>query len=190
MTQSYDTDLDRLARDIQNLRIEYERFFSGGVVVPPEPLRDRIQTEIRRLRNAQMQSSVEQFRLGSLEARFNSYGELYQRRLREREEGRAARPAPEKTADRPDPRRGVLVEDRVEADVVDILYQGLHKGPGPAPRFDQHSFQAYLEKQAAAIRKKTGARRIQFRLTEEGGKMKLKAKPVQERRADSEKGAS
>lgn len=188
MSQSYQQDLDRLDRDIKALRIEYERFFNGALAVPPEPLRDKIQGEIRRLRNAQT-SSAEQFRLGSLEARFNSYGDLHQRRLREREEGRSHKPDPEEPR-RPDPRRGVLVGESVEPDAVDALYQGLHRGSGSGPKFDQHTFQAYLEKQAAAIRKKTGARHVQFRLAEEKGKMKLKAKPVQQRRADSEKGAS
>lgn len=189
MSQSYEQDIDRLDRDIKNLRIEYERFFSGAVAVPPESLRDKIQTEIRRLRNAQT-SSAEQFRLGSLEARFNSYGDLYQRRLRDQEEGRSRRRIPAEPSERLDPRHGVVVGETVEPEAVEALYQGLHRGSGPGPRFDQHSFQVYLEKQAATIREQTGAQRVQFRLAEEKGKMKLKAKPVQQRRVDSEKGAS
>lgn len=177
MSQSYEQEIDRLARDIKNLRIEYERFFSGAIVIPPDSLRDKIQAEFRRLRNAQT-SSAEQFRLGSLEARYNSYGELYQRRQREREEGRSRRRMPD-GVERPDPRQGVVVGSSVDSEAVDVLYRGLHRGSGAGPRFDSHSFQAYLEKQTAAIRKKTGARHVQFRLVEEEGKMKLKAKPVQ-----------
>lgn len=171
-------ELDQLARDVQQLRIDVERFFSGALPVPPEELRNRLQTQLRQLRNRNVSAVADSFRLGELEARFNSYNELFNRRLRDHEEGRrAARPAAPPPS-RFDVEKGVVVRDRVEPAAAEALYVGLSASPGEGPKFDLDSFQTYLERQAAAIRQKTGCDQVQFRLAQEDGKVKLKARPV------------
>ena len=42
--------LDQLNRDIQQLRVDFERFFNGALPFPPEELRGRVQAQIRNLR--------------------------------------------------------------------------------------------------------------------------------------------
>lgn len=173
-------EIDQVAREVQQLRIDIERFFSGALPLPPEELRNRLQAQLRQLRNRNASSVADSFRLGELEARFNSYNELFNRRLRDLEEGRrAARPA---AAPPPPPRidveKGVVVRDKVDPEAAEALYTGLRAGPSEGPKFDLDSFQAYLERQAAAIRQKTGCAQVQFRLAQEDGKMKLKARPV------------
>jgi hypothetical protein len=173
-------DIDRLDREVQQLRIEFERFFSGAQPLPPEELRHRIQGQLRQLRNRTATTAVEGFRLGELEARFNSYNELFNRRLRDREEGRhaprIAPPAP--AAPRFDPEQGIVVREAVDPAAAEALYTGLRSGSGEGPKFDLDSFQTYLERQAASIREKTGCAQVQFRLAREDGKLKLKARPV------------
>jgi len=170
--------LDQLGVDIRKLQIDFERFFNGGLHLPPEELRTRIQNQIRALRNLTITTSVDNFRLGDLEARFNSYNELFNRRIRDREEGRhaAARPA---MVERPryDPEAGIVFGATVDPAAVEALYQGL-AGRGEGPKFDLDSFQTYLARQAAALREKTGCNEVQFRLANEDGKLKLKARPV------------
>jgi len=65
---------------------------------------------------------------------------------------------------------------------VAALYHGLAGGDAgdkrEGPRFDLASFGSYLERQAAAIRVKTGCEEVQFRLAAEDGKLKLKARPL------------
>lgn len=169
--------IDRVERQIDDLRVEFERFFSGDLGAPPEPLRSEIRGGLRSLRANQFQTPVDSFRITQLEARFNSYNELFNRRLREREEGRdrqTAAPPPR----RPDPVRGVVVGSRIDAEAVKALYRGLHAGGDEVPRFDLDAFRSYLERQLASIRAKTGCSEIQFRTISEGGKVKLKAKPL------------
>jgi hypothetical protein len=173
--------LDQLGRDIQQLRVDQERFFSGALLVPPEELRGRVQTQIRNLRGQNLLTAVDSFRLGDFEARFSSYNELFNRRLRDLEEGRhpAARQAPPPAPQRYDAEKGVVFSERVDPEGVEALYQGLASAPGgDAPRFDLDSFQTYLTRQVAAIREKTGCSQVQFRLATEDGKVKLKARPV------------
>jgi hypothetical protein len=171
--------LDRLTRDIRQLQVEYERFFNGALPLPPEELRNAVQAQLKTLRNANLTSAADNFRLGDLEARYNTYHELFNRRLREREEGpRGPRPAPPlPPPGRFDVERGILVSAGVEPEAAEALYQGLAAG-GEAARFDLDSFHSYLERQAAAIRAKTGCEGVQFRLAREDGKLKLKARPI------------
>lgn len=171
--------LDQLSRDIQQLRVDFERFFAGDLPVPPEDLRSRIQTRIRGLRNLRDTTAVETFRLSDLEARFNSYNELFNRRLRDREEGRS-RQAPRMAPPPPsrfDPQAGIVLGRRPDEAAVAALYQGLVSAPG-SQSVDLATFKTYLSRQAAAIREKTGCEDVQFRLTTEDGKVKLKARPL------------
>jgi len=169
-----------MARDIRQLQIDYERFFNGGLPVPPEELRNRIQTQIRSLRTLKIPSTLDSYRLGDLEARFNSYNEMFNRRLRDREEGRhpgAAHTVPVERR-RYDPREGITLGGSFDPEAVEALYQGLASRPGDGPKFDLDSFEKYLSRQVAALREKTGCDQVQFRLAEEEGKVKLKARPV------------
>lgn len=171
-------DLDRLDAEIQLLRVEFERFFNGASQIPPEELRNHIQKRLRHLRSANVQSATELFRLGSLEARFNTYNELFNRRLRDHEEGRSPVRAPVAPAARYNVERGVVLDQGVDGEAVEALYQGLHSRADGRPRFDLESFRSYLRRQVDTLQGKTGCQAVQFRLVEEEGKMKLKAKPL------------
>jgi hypothetical protein len=176
---SFGDALDQLHRDLQQLRVDFERFFNGALHFPPDELRGRVQAQLRNLRGVNLTTAVDSFRLGDLEARFNSYNELFNRRLRDQEEGRhsGARHAPP-PARRFDPTSGILFGEHIDPEAAEALYQGLAAAPGDSPRFDLDSFQTYLARQVAAIRDKTGCSEVQFRLASEDGKVKLKARPV------------
>jgi hypothetical protein len=169
--------LDRVGQDIKQLRVDFERFFSGALPIPPEELRGRVEAQLRVLRNTSV-TVAESFRLGDLEARFSSYNEFFNRRLRDREEGRqrSTQSLPREPAGF-DAARGILVGDSVAPEAAAALYHGLASAT-QGPRFDLDTFAAYLLRQAAAIRAKTGCAEVQFRLAHEDGKTKLKARPV------------
>jgi hypothetical protein len=174
--------VDRLAADIKQLRVDFERFFSGALAFPPEELRTRVQVQLRTLRNVNAGTPVDRFRLGDLEARFNSYNELFNRRVGQREEVHrqtavAAAAAAPAARSRFDPAAGVVIGLAADPAAVTALYEGLAAG-GSGPRFDLASFDAYLQRQAAAIRAKAGCDDVLFRLAAEDGKLKLKARPV------------
>lgn len=171
--------IDRLDQAVRELRIEWEKFFNGAVVVPPEELRQEIQQEIRGLRNANLRGVAENYRLSQVEARFNSFSELYGRRLRQSEEGRGpGLPALKDRAPRHDPQRGVILGERVDTAAAEALYQALAEGSAQAPSFDLESFRSYLERQVGALKAKTGCTRVRFRLEPDGDRLKLKAKPL------------
>jgi len=146
--------------------------------VLPEEAGAAIARDLRALRQESGLDVAESFRLTTLEARFNVIGERFGRLLRGREEGRS--PAPRAAAPpagpRHDPAAGVVVDRRLDAGAVEALFAGLARGG--ATRLDLDSFRGYLAQQLEAIRAKTGSEAVQFRVAEEDGKLKLKAKPV------------
>lgn len=172
--------LGQLAEAIEQFRVDGERFFNGNLAVPPEELRTRLQAMLRELRGVQMRAAADQYRLGSLEARFNSLSELFGRRLREREEGRGAhpaRPVAASPARELDARSGIELRDARDATAVEAIWSGL-AAAGGGRRLELETFRDYLARQIDEIRAKTGASSVQFRVVEEEGRLKLKAKPV------------
>ena len=171
---------DKLDRRIQQLKVEYNRFFAGDLKQPPMALREEIDAEMKRLRSLNLRRSVDGFRLGALEAQLNSYREMYDRRQRDIEEGRSApRHAARTTAATPrhDVDAGVVLSPRLEGDAVEALFKGLVER-NPRGAMDLDTFRNYLQRQMAQIRDKTGCEAVQFRVVAEDGKVKLKAKPV------------
>jgi hypothetical protein len=172
---------ERVDRRIQELKVLYNRYFAGDpqVPVPPDGLRAEIDGEMRRLRSMNMRRSVDNFRLGSLEAQLSSYTEMFQRRVRSIEAGKVKprHGTPPPAGFRHDVEAGVVVDAGVDPEAVEALFQGLVKR-NPGATMDLDTFRGYLEKQVTQIRGKTGCAAVQFRVVTEEGKVKLKAKPV------------
>lgn len=87
MAISIERELNDLERGITSLRIEYERFFGGELKRAPVMSRRAIEEALRRLGNAEIDKAAERFRLQSLQSRYNSFAELWEKRMLAREEG-------------------------------------------------------------------------------------------------------
>ena len=183
--------IERLDRDILQLKIDFERFFSGGLPTPPDEFRQAVRQQIQRLRAAPMQALVDRFRLNTLEARFNTLNELFSRRLREREEGMVAPPArlAPTTRRRYDPYQGIVVGEAPPPEAIQALYGELYDDDLPSAQSNFKKFHTYLLGQMAAIRERTGCDEVKFRVATEGGEVKLKAKPVRQTRLSVEGGS-
>ena len=174
---SFEQEVHRLTQGIEQFRIDSLRYFAGDLKVPPEELKTQISSGFRRLRVGGIKGVADNFRLNSLEARFNSQIDLYNRKLREREQGGSRKVAKQKAA--PDPMRGVTLGKNGDSNAVEVLYKGLYLSGGSRnPSMDLEKFRSYIDRQAAVVRSKTGCEDIQFRIAVEDGKMKIKAKPV------------
>ncbi len=175
-------DLDellfKLDRDIKRFRIDFERFFSGNLPIPPDQLRIKIQDQIKALRTERIKAVAQRFRLNSLEAKFNALAVLFNRRLRDFELGTgASRPSSAGVSSDFDLSVGVVMDEKPSSDAVRALYEGLYAKSKRAKKTDFDSFQSYLKKQVNQIREKTGCNQVRFRVASEDGKLKLKAKP-------------
>jgi len=110
MTQPSDLerDLRLLEVELRKLESEYTMFFSGRLPKPPWETRSRVEALVKRLDRAHIQNYGDRFRFSTLQTRFATFSELWERGMRAREEGRpgpfaprpAAPPAPAKGQDR------------------------------------------------------------------------------------------
>lgn len=176
--RSLDELLLQLDQDVRRFRIDFERFFTGNLPIPPEQRRLNIQNQIKELRTVRMKAVAHRFRFNTLEAKFNALLVLFNRRLRESELGRKERRPASLTAADFDPQQGVVVEDQPTDAAAQALFNGLYADSEAGPKADFGKFQTYLQKQADQIREKTGCTQVRFRVASEKGKLKLKAKPV------------
>ncbi|MEM6457623.1 MAG: MXAN_5187 C-terminal domain-containing protein [Acidobacteriota bacterium] len=169
---------DQLMRRIEQLQVDYHRFFAGDLTTPPDDDRETLVQEIRKMRASNLKGTAENFRIGSIEARLNSLSELMGRRVRAHEMG-AGRRRQADAGPQHDIEKGVVFGARVQDGAVEALYKGLYMRPGqPAPSMDLDRFRSYIDRQAQALRSKANCDAISFRIAEEGGRMKLKAKPI------------
>ena len=82
-------DLDRLNSSIRELQVKWDMYFSGVDKLPPVQFQARVEKLIRQYAFSEIPNNTERFRYQTLTARFNTFNELWQKRLRAREEGKA-----------------------------------------------------------------------------------------------------
>ncbi len=191
-----DDELDRLEEEIRKLKNKYDMFFSGIVKVPPSFERHQVETYIFELNKLKIRDNSRRFRLSTLTSRYNQYREMWGRRIREREEGpldfrrrQAAldgpTPAP---AERPrvtsapaDPY--VRMTPGANGDQIRRLYDDIeraHGAIGKASHLSLEQVAAMVQKQTDLVRAKYNVKTVAFRVETVDGKVKLKAKPLQD----------
>lgn len=188
-------ELDLIEQSIRQLKIEWEKFFGGVEKKPPNELKGRLEALIRRHANVEIRNNSERFRYQNLTARYNTFNELWSKRLRALEEGRpvgihgqraAAIPPPRPPEAKPAGAPRASGEVRVQsperdAEAVKSLYERFvqaRKETGEAAAVKFESFQKLISQQAQRILSEKGAKAVDFRLEMKDGKVSLKAKPV------------
>jgi hypothetical protein len=191
-------DLDHLDVAIRQLQVKWDLFFNGQEKKPPLEAQSQVEALIRRYANTEIRNNGERFRYQSLTARFTTFNELWQKKLRAREEGkafgvhglRAERLPPPAPAPPPPSSRAaagaatgeVRVSDPSrDAAAVRELYERFvaekrRAGEKTAPAFE--SFRELIGRQTEKIRAEKGAAAVDFRLETRGGKVSLKARIV------------
>lgn len=89
-TPTFDEQLSRLDEDIRRLKVEFDIYFNGAAKRPPSELKNRVETQIKRLADERQLMFAQRYRYNSLIARYTSLREMWRRTLQEREEGRDA----------------------------------------------------------------------------------------------------
>jgi hypothetical protein len=80
--------LQLIENTLRRLETEYTMYFAGQLPRPPLDARRRLETMIGQLDRSAIANPVDRFRLGTLQSRYVTLGELWDRGLKAREEGR------------------------------------------------------------------------------------------------------
>jgi hypothetical protein len=177
--------LGRIEADLKHLEAEYNMFFAGRLPRPPWETRNRVQALFRRYDRAPFQNYGARFRFASLQSRFASLVDLWDRGLRAREEGRggaAGSASVVKPQEKP-PDRVVRVESfrdpSAEPDKLRTLYESLseaHKAVG-AENVPFERFSELVDEQVQRLRGSSD-RGVAFRVAVHDGKVSFTAKAL------------
>ncbi|HXH92830.1 MAG TPA: MXAN_5187 C-terminal domain-containing protein [Thermoanaerobaculia bacterium] len=192
-----DDELDKLEEDIRKIKNKYDQFFSGIQKLPPMHERRLLEVYIFELGKQKMRDNTRRFRYSQLLTRYNQLRELWGRKMREREEGpidfrrRAAAlrepapppppPAPRVTSARAD--SYVTVAPGSNGEEIQRLFGEIEKEQlklGRLPNITIEQLKTMVQKQSELVRAKYHVAAVAFRVDVVDGKVKLKAKPIQE----------
>ncbi|HTS03578.1 MAG TPA: MXAN_5187 C-terminal domain-containing protein [Thermoanaerobaculia bacterium] len=192
MAVSIERELDLLEKSLKSLKVDYERFFAGGLKTPPVPARKKVEEILKRVGNAELDRAAEQFRLQALQGRYTAMSELWDKRLSAREEGRRLFHVP-RTAPAPPPpppHRPRSVSDGEGSTSVKAIGRGDMRSlferfcaaratvGEDVSKLRYERFEDLVKKQAAEIRRSTGATRLAFEVQTRDGKVRLVGRPL------------
>src|SRR3954451_9888330 len=183
-------DLQLLAAGLKQLEAEYNMFFAGRIPRPPWETRNRIQALVKKWDRGYIQAAADRFQFDTLQRRFMTFVELWDRGLRSREEGRqgvfgAAPPkAPPPPPAKPDLKvvHVTSFQDPMrEMDKLHGLYDSLMDARRDAGEevVPFHRFAALVKDQVAKV-KSDGAEQVAFRVTVTEGKVNFTARALKE----------
>jgi len=182
----FDKDLNRLEAELKRLEAEYNMFFAGRLPRPPWETRARVAALVKQYDRTPIQNTGHRFRFSTLQSRYATLVDLWDRGLRARDEGRGG-PFGKKRPTTPERERP---EDRVlhvaafrdpmrEIDKLHELYDSLTEarrelGQQAVP------FQRFTEIVQQQVQKMSAAdtSEIAFRVAVKDGKVNLTAKKL------------
>lgn len=183
-------DLNQLEASLRKLETEYNMYFAGQLPRPPWDTRRRLEAMLRRFDRAYIQSAVDRFRLGTLQSRFATFAELWDRGLRAREEGRPgpfsrpAHPAEEPPLSPPasDHVLGTATVSDLARDheKLEALYESLveaRRQVGTDDPLPFHRFAQIVKGQVAKLQQ-AGNREVAFRVAVKDGRVAFTARGV------------
>jgi hypothetical protein len=180
-----DRDLTRLETDLKQLEAEYNMFFAGRLPKPPWETRARVEALVKQFDRGHIPNTGDRFRFTTLQSRYATFIDLWDRGLRAREEGRPG-PFAKKHIPADPVKKGP--ENRIlhvssfrdpvrEIDKLTDLYESLAEARREvgedAPPF--HKFAELVRNQVKKLRD-TGSPEVAFRVAVKDGKVNFTAR--------------
>jgi hypothetical protein len=195
---SIDDELGQVERDIRTLKIEYEQYFGGGRPRPPADTQWRVDSMMRRFNERAAELSVGQrFRLNNIQQTYAKYQDMWRKKLVQKETGAVQHHygAAAKAIEAERARKAAV--DAAEAakkagafalsvsdpdheqEKVNSLYQHLIDARSQtgessgAPSLKD--FERFVRQKTKELKDK-GGKAVEYSVSIEGGRVKLKAK--------------
>lgn len=181
-----------LEAEIKRLEAEYNMFFAGRLPRLPWETRARVEALVKRYDRMPMTNTAERFRFGTLQARFASFCELWEKHLKAKEEGRpipgrghkppaAAARAADAKQDREELLHQASFKDPMkESDRLKELYHQLSEARAKTGEA-QIPFHRFAEVVRAQVSKLGGGEtEVAFRVAMKAGKVTLTVKAMKD----------
>jgi hypothetical protein len=184
-----DRELNTLEAELKRLEAEYNMFFAGRLPRPPWETRGRVDAMVKKIDRGHISNTGARFRFSTLQSRYATFVELWDRGLRAREDGRPgpfAQPRPvvaEKPKVAPDRILNVQTfkDPLHEMDKLRELYDSLAEarrevGEDAIPF---HKFADLIKAQVGTFKQK-GTAEVAFRVAVKHGKVAFTARAMKE----------
>ena len=194
--QDPDALLDELERDIEALRLAFEKYFLRVDKAAPVRQRDRLDRKIRGFEGIYMRTTALRFRLAGLRARYVTYGHYWARVLDEIERGvwrrdlhrgmpRAHPPADAATGAVPatpsasatTPASAPLIDPTHAKDVFDRLVAAKAAVGESTEGLTFPAFLRKLSREAPKLQEQNGGRPLAFDVEVKAGKVRVRVRP-------------
>lgn len=177
-------ELDELEGSILLLKRDYEVYFAGGSKTPPHDTQKKVERLIRKFSGASDMSYALRFRYNMLTARFNTYADLWNKQMRWKEEGRSPSGGYLIQAEERPPAEKPVTNAAADLEADQTLriyneYIAARSETGESG--EQLSFEKFvkqLSQQKEAIIKKYHCKDVQFYVSTDGSRTRLKAKII------------
>jgi|SRR5579872_4175522 len=178
-------DLQTLNAGLKQLEVEYNQFFAGRLPRPPWETRKRVEALVKKWDRGYIQAAADRFQFDTLQRRYQTFIDLWDRGLRAREEGRPGpfMVPPAKPVPAPKPEQKIVhvtaFQDPMrEIDKLHTLYDSLmdarrEAGDDVVPF---HRFAALVKDQVSKARE-GGADEVAFRVAMVDGKVNFTVRP-------------
>lgn len=180
-------DLTRLEADLKQLEAEYNMFFAGRLPKPPWETRAKVEGAVKKLDRSHIQNTGIRFRFLTLQTRYATFIDLWDRGQRAREEGRPGpfAQAPKPRAEKPDAKETRVIhvaafqDPSHETRKLEALYESLasarrEAGAAPVPF---HKFADLVKTQVEKM-KASGSPEVAFRVAVKDGKVNFTARAL------------
>lgn len=174
-------DMERLKRGMKQLETEYEQWFSGAIRQPPSETKKKVEDIIRRYNRTSPQNLAEQSVFQMHQAKYSTYNEMWNRRVRLKEEGRVPggrEERPKRVASAHPPVAGQLAASGGDPfrQVFDKYVAARQEAGQSTGNLNYESFRRALDKQAQQLRS-GGYKDVDFGVSLKGGKVSVVARP-------------
>ncbi|HEY6911645.1 MAG TPA: MXAN_5187 C-terminal domain-containing protein [Myxococcales bacterium] len=188
--EKFAEELAELDEAIQNLQVLYEKYFLGIDRRPPEEERQRVSRRAREMRESQVKNTALKFKIGTLFAKLLSFERMWDRTLREMEEGtykrdvfkaklrmrNAGAPRAVKPAAAPAEGPPQIPEEKLRR-LYDTFLVARRRCGEATDGISYDSVASRIRAQVPQLMEKHKARNIEFKVVIKGGKAVLKAVP-------------
>ncbi len=182
----FEIRLNNLENDIQKLRMLYDQYFRGVSNDIPQGLHDAVAREVRVLSTGiktLTQNTSFKFRSQQLVARFNSYLHVWQKGLREIDDGSVPRKriGSEKSDHILETNVFVFSTPASEASELERMIKRVrleYKRLGHAQTPEASRIRQMVEEQTRTVKERYKVREVAYEVLHEGDKVRIRVKPV------------
>jgi hypothetical protein len=188
--EKFADDLDELDEAMTALQVLYEKYFLGIDRRPPDQERKRVSSKMRELKEQMIRNTALKFRINTMFAKLLSFERMWDRTLREIEEGTYKRdvfkaklhmkersgekPAGSKAPAAPAPPE---ISDEKMRRLYDTYLVARQRCGEPTDGISYESVASRIRAQVPQLMEKHKAKNIEFKVVIKGGKAILKAIP-------------